>query len=83
MDGYACLAALRANAVLNDTPIVVIAADDDQRKSIALGAQEHFMKPVLGSVLGAAIARLIRPKSEASDAETIELPRYRQWKANS
>jgi hypothetical protein len=61
----------------------VIAADDDQRKSIALGAQEHFMKPVLGSVLGAAIARLIRPKSEASDAETIELPRYRQWKANS
>ena len=83
MDGYTCLAALRANAGLNDTPIVVIAADDDQRKSIALGAQEHFMKPVLGSVLGAAIARLIRPKSEASDAETIELPRYRQWKANS
>ncbi|MFO0315505.1 MAG: ATP-binding protein, partial [Hyphomonadaceae bacterium] len=41
MDGYACLAALRANAALNDTPIVVIAADDDQRKSIALGAQEH------------------------------------------
>jgi PAS domain S-box-containing protein len=83
MDGYTCLAALRANAGLNDTPIVVIAADDDQRKSIALGAQEHFMKPVLGSVLGAAIARLIRPKSEVSDAETIELPRYRQWKANS
>lgn len=83
MDGYACLAALRANAALNDTPIVVIAADDDQRKSIALGAQEHFMKPVLGSVLGAAIARLIRPKSEIFDAETIELPRYRQWKAKS
>jgi CheY-like chemotaxis protein len=83
MDGYACLAALRANAALNDTPIVVIAADDDQRKSIALGAQEHFMKPILGSVLGAAIARLIRPKSEASDAEAIELPRYRLWRANS
>lgn len=83
MDGYACLAALRANAALNDTPIVVIAADDDQRKSIALGAQEHFMKPVLGSVLGAAIARLIRPKSEIFDAETIELPRYRQWKAKA
>ncbi len=83
MDGYACLAALRANAALNDTPIVVIAADDDQRKSIALGAQEHFMKPILGSVLGAAIARLIRPKSEASHAETIELPRYRLWRANS
>ncbi len=83
MDGYACLAALRANAALNDTPIVVIAADDDQRKSIALGAQEHFMKPILGSVLGAAIARLIRPKSEALDVETIELPRYRLWRANS
>ena len=83
MDGYACLAALRANAALNDTPIVVIAADDDQRKSISLGAQEHFMKPILGSVLGAAIARLIRPKGEASDAETIELPRYRQWRASS
>ncbi|OYU78300.1 MAG: hypothetical protein CFE32_02180 [Alphaproteobacteria bacterium PA3] len=83
MDGYACLAALRANAALNDTPIVVIAADDDQRKSIALGAQEHFMKPILGSVLGAAVARLIRPKSEASHAETIELPRYRLWRANS
>ena len=83
MDGYACLAALRTNAALNDTPIVVIAADDDQRKSIALGAQEHFMKPVLGSVLGAAIARLIRPKNEILDAETIELPRYRQWKAKA
>jgi PAS domain S-box-containing protein len=83
MDGYACLTALRANAALNDTPIVVIAGDDDQRKSIALGAQEHFMKPILGSVLGAAIARLIRPKGEAPDAETIELPRYRQWRANS
>lgn len=82
MDGYACLAALRANTALNDTPIVVIAADDDQRKSIALGAQEHFMKPILGSVLGAAIARLIRPKSEVADAEMIELPRYRQWKAS-
>ncbi len=83
MDGYACLAALRANAALNDTPIVMIAADDDQRKSIALGAQEHFMKPILGSVLGAAIARLIRPKSEVSHVETIELPRYRLWRANS
>lgn len=83
MDGYACLAALRANAALRDTPILVIAADDDQRKSIALGAQEHFMKPVLGSVLGAAIARFIRPKGEAPDADTIELPRYRHWRANS
>ena len=83
MDGYTCLAALRANAGLNDTPIVVIAADDDQRKSIALGAQEHFMKPILGSVLGAAIARLIRPKREVSHVETIELPRYRLWRANS
>ena len=83
MDGYACLVALRANAALNDTPIVVIAGDDDQRKSIALGAQEHFMKPILGSVLGAAIARLIRPKSETLDAMTIELPRYRLWSAHS
>jgi CheY-like chemotaxis protein len=83
IDGYACLAALRANAALNDTPIVMIAADDDQRKSIALGAQEHFMKPILGSVLGAAIARLIRPKREVSHVETIELPRYRLWRANS
>lgn len=83
MDGYACLAALRANAALNDTPILVIASDDDQRKSIALGAQEHFKKPILGSVLGSAIARLIRPKSESKAVETIELPRYRQWKANS
>jgi hypothetical protein len=45
--------------------------------AIALGAQEHFMKPVLGSVLGAAIARLIRPNSKAADVETIELARYR------
>ena len=83
MDGYACLAALRANTELNDTPIVVIAHDDDQRKSIGLGAQEHFMKPISGSVLGAAIARLIRPRSEALAGETIELPRYRMWRANS
>jgi len=33
--------------------------------------------------LGAAIARLIRPKSETLHAETIELPRYRLWRANS
>ena len=83
MDGYACLAALRANTELNDTPIVVIAPDDDQRKSIGLGAQEHFMKPISGSVLGAAIARLIRPRSEALAGLTIKLPRYRLWRANS
>jgi len=81
MDGYACLTALRTNPALIDTPIVVIAADDDQRKSISLGAQEHFMKPILGSASGAAIARLIRPKENPSGSDAIELPQYRQWKA--
>jgi CheY-like chemotaxis protein/two-component sensor histidine kinase len=80
MAGFTCLERLRQKEDLKDTPIVVVASDDDQRKSISFGAQEHLMKPVQSAVLGAAIARLIRPKASNVDDLVIDLPGLQHWR---
>jgi PAS domain S-box-containing protein len=60
MDGYDVLAALRGNDKTRNTPVMVVSVDDDRRKSISAGAQEHLAKPCPSAVLAAAIARLAR-----------------------
>jgi PAS domain S-box-containing protein len=60
MDGYEVLAALRGSERTRNTPVMVVSVDDDRRKSISAGAQEHLAKPCPSAVLTAAIARLAR-----------------------
>jgi PAS domain S-box-containing protein len=60
MDGLDVLAALRGNQKTRNTPVMVVSVDDDRRKSISSGAQEHLAKPCPSAVLTAAMARLAR-----------------------
>jgi PAS domain S-box-containing protein len=67
MDGFDVLAALRGAEKTRNTPVMVVSVDDDRRKSISSGAQEHLAKPCPSAVLTAAMARLARrqPLQEA------------------
>jgi PAS domain S-box-containing protein len=70
MDGYDVLAALRGNDKTRSTPVMVVSVDDDRRKSISSGAQEHLAKPCPSAVLTAAMARLARRQQQQADTTT-------------
>jgi PAS domain S-box-containing protein len=75
MDGNDVLAALRGSSKTRDIPVMVVSVDDDRRRSIAAGAQEHLAKPCPSAVLTAAIARLARRTSDPQKAnETATKP---------
>jgi PAS domain S-box-containing protein len=67
MEGYDVLAALRGNDKTRSTPVMVVSVDDDRRKSISSGAQEHLAKPCPSAVLTAAMARLARRQQQHAD----------------
>jgi PAS domain S-box-containing protein len=66
MNGHDVLAALRNCGRTRAVPVVVVSIDDDRRKSISLGAQEHLAKPCPSAILTAAIARWARPSAVQS-----------------
>jgi signal transduction histidine kinase/CheY-like chemotaxis protein len=46
MDGFKALAALRADAALAQTPVVVVTVVDDRDRGLSLGAADYFVKPI-------------------------------------
>jgi PAS domain S-box-containing protein len=70
IDGNEVLAALRGSQKTRNIPVMVVSVDDDRRRSISAGAQEHLAKPCPSAVLTAAIARLARRSGEAIVADT-------------
>jgi PAS domain S-box-containing protein len=46
MDGWAVLAALKADAALRDVPVIMLTVVDDKRMGFALGASEYLTKPI-------------------------------------
>ena len=46
MDGFKALAALRADASLARTPVVVVTVVDDRDRGLSLGATDYFVKPI-------------------------------------
>jgi signal transduction histidine kinase/DNA-binding response OmpR family regulator len=46
MDGWAVLAALKADAALSDIPVVILSITDEQQMGYALGAADYLTKPV-------------------------------------
>ena len=46
MDGFQALAALRAEAALARTPVVVVTVVDDRDRGLSLGATDYFVKPI-------------------------------------
>jgi CheY-like chemotaxis protein len=72
MDGNDVLAALRGSKRSRDIPVMVVSIDDDRRRSISAGAQEHLAKPCPSAVLTAAIARLIRRNDKTPELTSID-----------
>jgi PAS domain S-box-containing protein len=74
IDGNDVLAALRGSPKTRNIPVMVVSIDDDRRRSISAGAQEHLAKPCPSAVLTAAIARLTRRGVDTSVADTSASP---------
>jgi hypothetical protein len=61
MDGWAVLAALKADAALADIPVVMATIVDETRMGFALGATEYLSKPIDRARLLAAVQRCAQP----------------------
>jgi PAS domain S-box-containing protein len=57
MDGWAVLAALKADPELADIPVVMLTMVDDRNKGFRLGAADYLMKPVDPDQLTAVLRR--------------------------
>ncbi len=56
LDGWKALAALRTDAALSRTPIVVVSVVDDRNRGLSLGAVDYFVKPIDLERMGALLA---------------------------
>ena len=57
MDGFKALEALRSDAGLARTPIVVMTVVDDRDRGLSLGATDYFVKPIDLERMAAILAR--------------------------
>ncbi len=57
MDGWATLAALKADPLLNDIPVIMLTIVDDKNKGYALGAADYLTKPIERDQLVAVLAK--------------------------
>ena len=69
MDGWAVLAALKADAATADIPVVMVTIVDDRNLGYALGAADYLTKPIDRERLAAVLARH-RPRSGRSWSST-------------
>ena len=58
MDGWEVLRTLKADADLQDIPVILMTITDDQNLGYALGAEEYLTKPVDWERLGSILARM-------------------------
>ena len=61
MDGFKALAALRADAALARTPVVVVTVVDDRDRGLSLGATDYIVKPIDLERMAAIVATRRRP----------------------
>ncbi|HZL55806.1 MAG TPA: response regulator, partial [Bryobacteraceae bacterium] len=57
MDGWALLAAIKADAELKDTPVVMLTMVDDRNLGFTLGASDYLIKPVAREQLLAVLRK--------------------------
>lgn len=86
MDGYDVIAALHAQPATRDIPFIFLtarAARDDQRRGMALGADDYITKPFTTQELLEAIeARVRRQRPLRERIEQLLIDRQRQASAN-
>src|SRR5205823_2412894 len=63
MDGWAVLAALKADPATADIPVVMLTIVDDKNMGFALGAADYFTKPIDWQRLGAVIQKFRKPSA--------------------
>jgi len=67
--GWELLERRQAVAELAEIPVLVVSCDDDRGRSFAMGASEHFEKPVDQRALAAAVLRYARREAAQPQAE--------------
>jgi CheY-like chemotaxis protein len=60
LDGWDLLAAVKADPVVADIPVIVVSMLDERGKGFALGAAEYLVKPVVREDVLAALGRCVR-----------------------
>ena len=68
MDGYAALAAMKADSALSDVPVIMLTANrtpEDLEESLAVGAEYHITKPIEFSELLEMLDRFWRDRPES------------------
>ncbi len=63
MDGWAVLAALKADVATADIPVVMVTIVDDRNLGYALGAADYLTKPIDRERLAAVLGRYRRERS--------------------
>ena len=71
LDGWALLAALKAEPTLADIPVIMLTIADDRNKGFALGASEYLTKP-LDRVRLAALLQKYRVRDLCCSALVVE-----------
>jgi signal transduction histidine kinase/CheY-like chemotaxis protein/HAMP domain-containing protein len=64
MHGWDVLRALKSSPRTRDIPLIVVSVIDDRSRGVALGADEHLVKPVDRAALLAAVRRFRHPGDE-------------------
>ncbi|HJR09571.1 MAG TPA: response regulator [Pyrinomonadaceae bacterium] len=72
VDGWATLAALKADPELADIPVIMLTIVDDKNKGYALGAADYMTKPFDREQLTAIIGKYRRPTSKQAPALVVE-----------
>jgi CheY-like chemotaxis protein len=72
VDGWELLAALKADPVTADIPVIVISIVDERSRGLAMGATEYLAKPVSRDVLLASLARVGVDANIAGPTYTVE-----------
>jgi signal transduction histidine kinase/DNA-binding response OmpR family regulator len=75
-DSWDLLARLKSDPATARIPILVVSSVDDESKSLALGADAYFPKPIGGQKLRETLERFTRPGRTILLADDEEISRY-------
>jgi CheY-like chemotaxis protein/anti-sigma regulatory factor (Ser/Thr protein kinase) len=75
-DSWDLLARLKSDPVTSSIPVIVVTSIDDESKSLALGADAYFSKPVSSQKLREALSRFTRRGRTILLADDEEISRY-------
>ncbi len=78
MDGWSVLAAIKSDATLASTPVIILSVEEQRSRGFSLGACEYLLKPVEPEKLAQVVRRAVAPGSGEvlvvdDDAATREL----------